>query len=251
MAVTEQGRILVIEDDPDVVDVIRETLEEAGYEIATRESAVGVPELIGSEPIDLVVLDLGLPGEDGLSLLRQVKTQREIGVLIVSGRSDPTEKIVGLEVGADDYLAKPFVPRELLARVRSILRRLSKNRSEAVQEVPDVLNFNGWSLNEASMEVRDADDGVLQLTSMEYALLEALVKNPHRVLTRDHLLDLTRVNDSPAFDRSIDVLVARLRKKLRDDPPALIKTVRNRGYIFAGTVTSKGGVNSAASVNHD
>jgi DNA-binding response OmpR family regulator len=232
--VTEQERILVVEDDPDVADVIKITLEDAGFEILTHDSAVGVAEVVGSKRIDLVLLDLGLPGGDGLDLLRQIKSQSEIGVMIVSGLSGSTEKIVGLEIGADDYLTKPFVPRELLARVRSVLRRLPKKRSETAQEAPRILRFESFSLNETRMEVLDEKGRVVPLTSGEYGLLEMLTKHPRRVLTRDQLLELTHGNDFPAFDRSIDVLIARLRKKLGDCPPVLIKTVRNRGYIFTG-----------------
>lgn len=236
---TEQARILVVEDDTDLLSAVTDILEDANFAVITRDRADGVRELVRSEPIDLIVLDLGLPGIDGFTLLRQFKDQPGIGVIIISGRAEPTEKIVGLELGADDYLTKPFVPRELLARVRSVLRRLPTKRAEAAQETPRILRFDGWSLNEARMEVRDAAGQVVPLTSAEYALLEALVKSPHRVLTRDQLLDLTRGKDVPAFERSIDVLVTRLRKKLGDSPPVLVKTIRNRGYMFTGKVTSQ------------
>jgi len=237
-------RILIVDDEPDIREIVGMMLEDAGYQVFSLPSGDGLVEKVADESIDLVVLDLGLPGADGLSLTRELKAKSDVGVVILSGRSETTEKIIGLEVGADDYLAKPFEPRELLARVRSVLRRLSANAaggSENATQAPaesDAFTFNGWRLDGLSRSLTDPDGAEVPLSSGEFNLLKALVEHPNRVLSRDQLLDLTHGLDTPAFDRSVDVQVVRLRKKIEPNPgkPEFIKTVRNAGYIFTAKV---------------
>jgi two-component system OmpR family response regulator len=186
--------------------------------------------------IDLVVLDLMLPGEDGLSLCRSLRQTTSIPVIMLTALGEETDRIVGLEMGADDYIAKPFNPRELLARIRAVLRRSGKG--DAPELAASVLEFEGWRLDVTKRELVSAD-GVLQsLTAGEYNLLLALVQHPQRVLSRDQLLDLTSGRSAAPFDRSIDVQLSRLRQKIEPDPktPTLIKTVRGGGYIFACNV---------------
>ena len=236
-------RIVIVDDEPDIREIVGMMLEDAGFQVFSLPSGDGLLDLVAQEDIELVILDLGLPGADGLSLTRELKAKSDVGVVILSGRSETTEKIIGLEVGADDYLAKPFEPRELLARVRSVLRRLSAGASggsEAVQPPAesDAYVFNGWRLDALSRSLTDPDGEEISLSSGEFNLLKALVEHPNRVLSRDQLLDLTHGLDTPAFDRSVDVQVVRLRKKIEPNPgrPEFIKTVRNAGYIFTAKV---------------
>ncbi len=234
----EQGRILVVDDEPDIRMVVEFALTDAGYEVHTHGRGDGVVELVQEKKIDLVVLDLGLPGVDGLTLTRTLKERLDVGVIIVSGRGESMEKVIGLEVGADDYMAKPFEPRELLARVRSVIRRLAK--STVVQsEETTAYEFEGWKLDIMVRIVISPTGQQISMSSGEFNLLRAFVEHPNRVLSRDMLLDFTHDTDAPAFDRSVDVQIARLRKKIETDPqnPAFIKTVRNAGYIFSAKVT--------------
>ena len=215
------------------------TLEDAGFDVETMNTGTGVIEAVGDKGIDLVIVDLGLPGIDGLTLTRTMKERSDVGVIILTGRGDTTEKIIGLEIGADDYVTKPFEARELLARVRSVLRRVDKN--DGPDEVASSsYRFAGWTLDVLVRSLTSAAGEVVDMSSGEFNLLRAFVEHPNRVLSRDQLLDLTHDTDTPAFDRSVDVQIARLRKKIEADPqnPQLIKTVRNAGYIFAAKVAS-------------
>jgi len=237
------SRILIVDDEPDIREIVGMMLEDAGFQVFTLPSGDGLVDLVTQEDIDLVVLDLGLPGADGLSLTRELKAKSDVGVVILSGRAETTEKIIGLEVGADDYLSKPFEPRELLARVRSVLRRLAAGakgggEADAQPAESDAYAFNGWRLDALSRSLTDPEGREISLSSGEFNLLKALVEHPNRVLSRDQLLDLTHGLDTPAFDRSVDVQVVRLRKKIEPNPgkPEFIKTVRNAGYIFTAKV---------------
>ena len=237
-----EAKVLIVDDEPDIRDIVGMMLEDAGYRVFALASGEGAVDLVRDENIDLVILDLGLPGIDGLTLTRELKGRSDVGVVILSGRAETTEKIIGLEVGADDYLSKPFEPRELLARVRSVLRRLAAVATSDVA-APTSANqsyvFEGWCLDIMARTLTDpAGDGVA-LSSGEFSLLMAFVEHPNRVLSRDQLLDFPHGHDTPAFDRSVDVQIARLRKKIKHDPlaPDFIKTVRNAGYIFAGKVS--------------
>jgi two-component system, OmpR family, response regulator len=187
-------------------------------------------------PVDLVILDLILPGEDGLTLARSIRDETNIGIIILSGRGEPVERIIGLEMGADDYLPKPFLPRELLARVKSVLRRASTRTTEKQAPARSKAEFAGWTLDLSSRVLYS--DKEVELTTGEFDLLAAFVNNPNQVLTRHRLLDLARSREAGPADRTIDVQVARLRRKLRLDPkkPTIIKTVHSRGYMFVSQV---------------
>lgn len=188
---------------------------------------------------DLVVLDLMLPGEDGLSLCRRLRGDSELPIIMLTALGEETDRIVGLEVGADDYLAKPFNPRELLARIKAVLRRTGRAPRPSEATAAAVLRFEGWSLDVARRELRAPDGELVDLTAGEFDLLVCLAEHPQRVLNRDQLLDLTRGRDAAPFDRSIDIQISRLRRKLEDDPkqPRIVKTVRGGGYVFTARVS--------------
>jgi two-component system OmpR family response regulator len=236
--------VTIIEDDPDVRAILQRSLMADGYLVTALETGLGYD---AAAPADLFIVDVGLPDIDGLTLTQQIRRSSDAGIIIVSGRGDLTDRVVGLELGADDYVTKPFEPREIIARVRSVLRRGGRGAQTVAVPVParveqtidrTAYDFNGWTLDTLAQSV-SGGDGAIVLTSGEYKLLETLVTHANRVLTRDQLMDYCHGSNSPAFDRSIDVCVGRLRKKLNDDPknPQLIKTVRNGGYIFVARVT--------------
>jgi two-component system, OmpR family, response regulator len=188
--------------------------------------------------VDLVILDLMLPGEDGLTLARALREESDVGIIMLTGRGEMVDRIIGLEMGADDYLPKPFHLRELLARVKSVLRRVSTRAGERTAPMRTTARFAGWTLDLSSRELRSPAGREVRLTTGEFDLLAAFVNNANQVLSRDRLLDLARNREAGPFDRTIDVQVGRLRRKLEDDPqrPAMIKTVRGSGYIFTPPV---------------
>ena len=233
METTNTARILVVDDDPGLRDLLQRYLEEQGYEVTAVRDGVAMDTALSQEAFDLLILDLMLPGEDGLSLLRRLVARPALPVIIVSARGEDIDRIVGLEVGADDYIAKPFNPRELLARVRAVLRRGSSLVDE--DETPgDVQRFGPYEMQLASQRLLRAGEEV-PLTTGEFTLLRVLVEHPQRVLDRNTLLDLIKGYEHQPFDRSIDVRVARLRRKIEDDAsnPRYIRTVWGRGYLFA------------------
>jgi DNA-binding response OmpR family regulator len=222
------GRVLLIEDDSRLAAMVSEYLGEAGYRVTTAASGAGGLERLGSEPYDALVLDLTLPDMDGLEVCRRLRARWEIPVLMLTARGDAMDRVVGLELGADDYLPKPFEPRELLARLRAILRR-GKASGKA-----DLLRFGRLEIDRDARAVRVA--GIEKaLTSLQFALLVTLAENAGRVLSRDALMDLMKGEKMEAFDRSIDVHVSRIRAAIEDDPkkPRRIITVRGAGYVFA------------------
>ena len=233
--------VTIVEDDPDVRAVLERSLGADGYRVTSLESGAGIDEVLSSGQVDLVIIDIGLPDIDGLTITQQIRRYSDVGIIIVSGRGDLADRVVGLEIGADDYVTKPFEPREIQARVRSVLRR-GRRQGEADVAAHDAhqrYGFGNWMLDATAQSLQDAQGRPIGLTSGEFKLLEVLVTRANRVLSRDQLMDACYGNNSPAFDRSIDVCVGRLRKKLLDDPrnPAIIRTVRNGGYIFAARVT--------------
>ncbi len=234
----QAGKILVVDDDPDVRDIVERCLKDSGYQVWTCEDGSRVFDIVSEKGIDLAIVDLVLPDTDGLMLTRKLKEHSNIGVVILSGRGETTEKIIGLEIGADDYLSKPFEPRELLARVRSVLRRLGSDKTDTASVETTVFSFDDWRLDLTARTLTSPKGKPVELSSGEFNLLRAFVEHPNRVLSRDQLLDLTHANDTPAFDRSVDVRVGRVRKKIEVDPqnPKFIKTIRNGGYMFAATV---------------
>ena len=239
---SENGHILVVDDQQEICDLVREYLSGEGFRVSTANDGAGMREAIAHDAIDLVILDLVLRGEDGLQLARELRNSSDIGIIMLTGRGETVDRIIGLEMGADDYLSKPFHLRELLARVRSVMRRGSSrggDNSGAQQRAR--VKFIGWTLDLASRELTSASGEDVRLTTGEFELLAAFVNQPNQVLSRDRLLDLSRHREAGPFDRTIDVQVGRLRRKLEDDPknPGLIKTVRGGGYIFTPPVESE------------
>ncbi|MBT3904371.1 MAG: response regulator transcription factor [Rhodospirillales bacterium] len=232
----------MVDDDADVREVVTDCLEEGGYQVKSVGEGRDVVNLIASENINLVIIDLGLPDTDGLILTREIRANFQVGLIILSGRTGSVEKTIGLEIGADDYVEKPFDPRELLARVRSVLRRQENAVGEGIADSPTAgLMFEGWTLNPDAMTVTNPEGAMPTFKSSEFTLLQAFLEHPNRVLTRDQLLDFVHGKDSPAYDRSIDVLINRVRKLIEINPkePLIIKTVRNHGYMFASKVTKQ------------
>ena len=233
------ARIVVVDDDPGIRDVVHEFLSRHGYEVDTAADGAGLNRALAKGPVDLVVLDVMLPGEDGLAICKRLAAAEGPAVIMLSAMGEETDRIVGLELGADDYLPKPCNPRELLARVRAVLRRRGEG-PRAESHLGAQCEFAGWRLDLVRRELRTPEGVVVNLSGGEFSLLRTFVERPQRVLTRDQLLDLARGPDSDAYDRAIDVQISRLRKKLDDGGGAdLIRTVRNEGYMFTVKVTRR------------
>jgi two-component system, OmpR family, response regulator len=237
-AMSDLGHILVVDDQREICEMVQDYLSSEGYRVSVAHDGPGMRRVISQSPVDLVVLDLMLPGEDGLTLARWLREESSVGIIILTGRGETVDRIIGLEMGADDYLPKPFHLRELLARVKSVLRRVSGRTPERAPAHRLQARFAGWHLDLASRELFAPSGMEVRLTTGEFDLLAAFVNNSNQVLTRDRLLDLARNREAGPFDRTIDVQVGRLRRKLEDDPqkPSMIKTVRGSGYIFTPTV---------------
>jgi two-component system, OmpR family, response regulator len=234
----EQPHLLIVDDDPEIRDLLARYLRRQGFRVDLAADGRAMARQLEAGRFDLVVLDLMLPGEDGLSLCRRLRATSSLPVIMLTAMGEETDRIVGLEMGADDYLAKPFNPRELLARIRAVLRRAHGVPPPATAEPSAALAFAGWRLDVGRRELRDQDGVLVPLTSGEFDLLLAFAERPQRVLNRDQLLDLTRGRSAQAFDRSIDVQLSRLRRKIEADPkdPQLIKTVRGGGYMLSAPV---------------
>ncbi|MBF0176033.1 MAG: response regulator [Magnetococcales bacterium] len=234
---TPAVHILVVDDDPDIRELVGSSLEREGYRVSTSPDGQGLERSM--DQVDLVILDLVLPGDDGLVLCRNLRARSTIPVIILSSRGEEMDRIIGLEMGADDYLPKPFHPRELLARVKSVLRRTRLSPTPATGDPDDVVySFSGWTLDALSRNLTSPQGDSVALTGSEHHLLTIFLGHPNRVLSRDQLLDLTRGREIDHFDRTIDMQVSRLRRRLGDDPrsPQLIKTVRSAGYVFCSRV---------------
>lgn len=226
--------ILIVEDEEFVLALMGAYLSDAGFKISLAANGREMLALIDKEKVDLILLDLGLPDEDGLVLTRQVRARSSVPIIVLTGRTAHEDRLAALEMGADDYLTKPCDPREIVLRARNILDR-SAGAGRQAEKPADIVNFNNWTLDIASHTITDTSGETLPLTPAEFNLLTCFVRAPNRVLTRDHLLDaVSRYDDSPT-DRMIDVLVSRLRKKIEDDPrnPAFIITIRGCGYKFS------------------
>lgn len=229
------ARILMVDDDPGIRDVVSDFLGRHGYAVSTAGDAREMEQALERDPIDLIVLDVMLPGEDGLAICRRLAVGEAPPIIMLSAMGEDTDRIVGLELGADDYLSKPCNPRELLARIRAVLRRAEQSGS--ADELGTACEFAGWRLDLVRRELRSPQGVVVNLSSGEFSLLRAFVERPQRVLTRDQLLDYARGPDSDAFDRAIDVQISRLRRKLDDGGGHdLIRTIRNEGYMFTPKV---------------
>ncbi len=241
----KQPHILVVDDDPQICQLVEEYLSKHGYQVTTAHDGRQMQKRLQEAVFDLLILDIMLPGEDGIALCRKLRTESAISIIFLSALGDEADRIVGLEVGADDYLTKPFSPRELLARVKALLRRtqgeLGVERSkETVGHMPD-LRFAGWTLDQKRRCLISPENVTVPLSGGEYDLLLAFIEHPHRTLSRDQLLDLTSGKEAGPFDRSIDVQVGRLRKKIEVNPksPEIILTMRGNGYQFAAKVTTQ------------
>jgi two-component system OmpR family response regulator len=230
--------IAVVEDDAEIRDLTLGLLKREGYEAVGCADAVEFDRMASRRRVDLVLLDIMMPGEDGLSLCRRLRAAGDVAILMVTAKGDDIDRVVGLEIGADDYLAKPYVPRELLARVRAILRRTRDVHRVAAAPPGEVYGFAGWRLDTASRDLLDAEGQAVVLTGGEHDLLLAFLRHAQRVLSRDQLLDWTRGRNASPFDRSVDVLLGRLRRKLAAGAggEGLIKTVRGGGYLFSPPV---------------
>lgn len=234
--------ILAVDDDPEIRRLLVNYLERHGFRATAAADGEEMFRAMETQHFDLVVLDLMLPGEDGLSLCRRLRARSDIPLIMLTALGEDTDRIIGLELGADDYLAKPFNPRELLARIRTVLRRTRALPDNLAQAEPETLSrrlrFAGWTLETVPRHLVAPDGVIVNLSGAEYRLLRVFLGLPNRVLSRDQLLDLTQGKSAEAFDRSIDVLVSRLRTKLRDNgrEPQLLKTSRGDGYYLAAEV---------------
>ncbi len=237
-----EPHILIVDDDREIRDLLARFLTKHGLRVSTAADGREMHRALDAGKFDLIVLDLMLPGEDGLTLCRNLRAKSRIPIIMLTAMGEETDRIVGLEMGADDYLPKPFNQRELLARIKAVLRRAEQVPAGPSVEDGSVLEFAGWSLDLESRELYRPDGVMVPLSSGEFELLAAFAAHPGRVLSRDQLLDLARGREAQPFDRSIDVQVSRLRRKIEADPqePAFIKTVRNGGYSFAPQVRRRG-----------
>ena len=234
--------IAVLDDEAEITRLLANYLQAQGFRVSQIHDGRSLLRLMADDPAQLVLLDLGLPGEDGFSIARRLRERWSCGLVIVTGRGDAVDKVVGLEIGADDYITKPFDLRELLARVKAVLRR-THGDAEAVSTGPAARlkhRFAGWELDVAARRLLDPERREVALTSGEFDLLSTFVDHAGRVLSRDFLLEQTRGREAAPFDRTIDVQVGRLRKKLENDSddPQIIKSVRGAGYILVAPVTS-------------
>lgn len=235
--------ILIIDDDREISALVSEFLTPYGFDVTAVGDGRAMREVLEQQSFDLVILDLMLPGEDGLSLCRFLRATTSLPIIMLTAMGSETDRVVGLEMGADDYVAKPFSARELLARIKAVLRRGAPRSEpdesgEKIAPAIKVLEFSGWRLDIGRRQLHSVDGVLVELTSGEFDLLHAFLLNPQRILNRDQLLDFARGRVSGPFDRTIDVQVGRLRRKLEVDPkkPELIKTVRGGGYMLAAEV---------------
>jgi two-component system OmpR family response regulator len=230
--------LLVVDDHREIRDLVSRFMSKHGFRVTVARDGTEMRKVLKSSAIDLVVLDLMLPGEDGLTLCRELRARSNVPIVMLTAMGEETDRIVGLEMGADDYLPKPFNPRELLARVRAVLRRAQSLPEKGGLPDAKVVRFGEWSFDTAKRELKQADGVVVPLSTGEFNLLMTFVQHPQRVLSRDQLLDLTHGHAAAPFDRSIDTQVSRLRRKIENDPkdPKIIKTVWGGGYVFTPPV---------------
>lgn len=239
----KKSTVICVDDDAGLQTVVSHYLEDQGYKVLSAHNGAELEEHLQGDPADAILLDLMLPDSQGLDLITKIRARTAIPIIIVSGRSDTTEKIVGLEMGADDYLTKPFEMRELSARLKAVLRRASADTAPAASNEShskgaEKIKFADWVLDRTRYEVVTVKGQTLDFTMGEFRLLEALLLSANRALSREQLFEITRDGEFDAYDRAIDIQIARIRKKLGDDPKSLnlIKTVRGVGYMFCGDV---------------
>lgn len=230
--------ILVVDDHAEIRDLLKRFLEQHGFKVTCARDGKEMKRLLENGHFTLLVLDLMLPGEDGLTLCRDLRAKSSLPVVMLTAMGEEMDRIIGLEMGADDYLAKPFNPRELLARIKAVLRRANLMPDAHQEALPERLHFDRWQLDLSRRELVDEHGVAISLSTAEFDLLKVFLERPKRVLSRDQLLDMARGRDAQAFDRAIDTLVSRLRRKLEVDQkkPELIKTVWGGGYMFSAEV---------------
>jgi DNA-binding response OmpR family regulator len=240
---TSKGRrltahIVIVDDDALLRNRLASYLIREGYRVTTADDASAGRAVVGREPVDLAIVDLTMPGESGLSLTRYLRERSDIGIVILTGKGDPVDRAIGIEVGADDYVAKPFHLRELLARVRSVLRRTQRRSMLETPAAGSVVRFAGWTLDLAQRTLASPRGETVHLTTAEFQLLSTFVANPNQVLGRDRLLEIIAGRAWDPYDRTVDQHISRLRRKIERDPgrPQLIKSIRGRGYLFASAV---------------
>ncbi len=234
---TASPHILVVEDDVEISRLVSRYLRTNDFHVSVTADGRNMDRMLDDSRIDLIVLDLMLPGEDGLTLCRRLRPRSEVSVIMLTAKGEELDRIIGLEMGADDYLSKPFNPRELLARIRAVLRRAT-SAAPLIDRRPGMLTFLGWRIDCRLRELSDPRGARIVLTGAEFGLLQVLCERAGRVLSREQLLDLTQGRSAGSLDRSIDVLISRLRRKIEHDPrdPEIIKTMRSGGYLFAASV---------------
>jgi two-component system OmpR family response regulator len=237
-AMATPDHVLIVDDDAETRSLLQAYLQKQGYRVTTAADGRALRKTLETARPDLIVLDLMLPGEDGLEICRSLRTRSNLPVIMLTARGEETDRIVGLEMGADDYLAKPANPRELLARIKSVLRRARALPGNLEPEAAKSFRFAGWSLDASTRNLTAPDGVVVPLSGTEFKLLRVFLAHPDRVLTRDQLIDFMVSRDAGPFDRAIDVQVSRLRQRLREDArePRIIKTVRGEGYVLAAKV---------------
>lgn len=239
-SVTTRRNLMVVDDDPQIGRFLKRYLERESFEVSVAQNGDEMRECMSNASFDLVILDLTMPGDDGLTLTRELRQTSDIGIIILTGKEGSVERVVGLELGADDYISKPFDERELLARIRSVLRR-SASRNGAGVVGGATVRFGSFELNLDGRELRHERDGIVALTTLEFDLMAVLARNPHRVMSREHLLAEVAGRTWSPYDRAVDTAIVKLRRKIEDDPrrPTLIKTVRGVGYMFALAVETE------------
>lgn len=231
--------ILIVDDHREIRELVSRALTRDGFRVSEAGNAATMRSAMADSRIDLVLLDLMLPGEDGLTICRSLRSESDIPIIMLTAKGDEIDRVVGLELGADDYVAKPFGSRELIARIKAVLRRSGARSGHDARQRSQLYRFDRWTLDAASRELADDSGVVVPLSTGEFDLLLVMIERPHRVLNRDQLLDLARGRAAAAFDRSVDTQISRLRKKLEYDPadPKIIKTIWGGGYMFAADVT--------------
>lgn len=238
---TAAPHILIVDDHREIRDLVSRALTKEGFRVSTAADGRAMRKVLADSRIDLILLDLMLPGEDGLALCRAIRTDSNVPIIMLTAKGEEVDRVIGLEMGADDYLAKPFGSRELFARIKAVLRRSRTADQEPPSERAKRYRFDRWTLNVDARALVSSEGVVVPLSTGEFDLLTAMVARPQRVLSREQLLDLARGRSTTAFDRSIDTQISRLRKKIERDPgdPQIIKTVWGGGYVFTPFVSEE------------
>jgi two-component system OmpR family response regulator len=236
----DHGHILVVDDDPQIRLLVSRFLQRHGYQVSGAPDGRAMREVMARSPIDLVILDLMLPGESGFDLCREARQTTQVPIIMLTARGGEGDRIAGLDVGADDYVTKPFSSGELLARVRAVLRRMRGRPASSEPRGSDVVGFEGWSLDLRRRELTSPQGVLIDLSSGEFDMLAAFTEHANRVLSRDMLMEFAKTRAADPFDRTVDVQVSRLRRKLSDgeDDSRMIKTIRGAGYMFTPRITS-------------